>query len=389
MYDLAIVGAGPAGATLARMLQGRYRILLLDKRSLDLERPCAPDGESSAHPLGPAKCCGGLLAPDAQKMLARLGLGLPPNVLCGEQLFAVRSIDLPSRLERFYQRHYINLDREKFDRWLVSLLHEDVNFQGRTVLTNCRREDRTWLLQLADGDSGAPRQERAKILIGADGANSAVRRLAFASTQPARRWPADTYVAIQEWHECPQMLPYFGAIFDPQVTDFYSWTIPKGDFLIVGSAMRPGADIRRKFDLLKSRLGPFGYSLGQCVRREGGFLLRPMTGRQTITRDDDLALIGEAGGWISPSSAEGLSYAMGSAMLAAGALAQGIDGFAARYRQAGAGLRRNLLLKRLKCPLMYSPSLRKAVMRLGIAALPMDGDQPFEHTMPAAPAAGR
>ena len=63
-FDLAVVGAGPAGATLARLLAGRYRVLLLDRRPLWDEGP-ARDCD---------KACGGLLAPDAQRML-----GAPPG----------------------------------------------------------------------------------------------------------------------------------------------------------------------------------------------------------------------------------------------------------------------------------------------------------------------
>ena len=61
-YDIAIIGAGPAGCTLARLLDRSYRVLLLDKRDL-----------SSEEYPGMSKCCGGLLAPDAQKMLGRMG----------------------------------------------------------------------------------------------------------------------------------------------------------------------------------------------------------------------------------------------------------------------------------------------------------------------------
>jgi hypothetical protein len=55
-------------------------------------------------------------------MIAKLGLGIPKDVLVDPQLFAVRAIDLTNHLERLYQRFYFNMDREKFDRWLVSLL---------------------------------------------------------------------------------------------------------------------------------------------------------------------------------------------------------------------------------------------------------------------------
>jgi flavin-dependent dehydrogenase len=71
MYDVAIIGAGPAGATLARLIGDQYKVLLIEKRRL----PDQSEGFSAI------KCCGGLLAPDAQMMLSKLGLGLPKSVL--------------------------------------------------------------------------------------------------------------------------------------------------------------------------------------------------------------------------------------------------------------------------------------------------------------------
>jgi flavin-dependent dehydrogenase len=120
MYDLIIVGAGPAGATLARLLGKNNKILLLDRRRMDRSG-------SLGMKEGLEKCCGGLIAPDAQQMLAKMGLGVPRGVLVGPQLFTVRTIDVRNRLERHYQRHYINIDREKFDSWLVSLIPSGVD----------------------------------------------------------------------------------------------------------------------------------------------------------------------------------------------------------------------------------------------------------------------
>ncbi|MHC4540530.1 MAG: FAD-dependent oxidoreductase, partial [Planctomycetota bacterium] len=111
MFDIAIIGAGPAGATLARLIAGQYKVLLVDKRPLDVAQ-----GHSAR------KCCGGLLAPDAQGMLSRMGLGLPKSVLVDPQLFVVRAIDTKQQIERYYQRYYINMDRLKFDRWLLSMV---------------------------------------------------------------------------------------------------------------------------------------------------------------------------------------------------------------------------------------------------------------------------
>ncbi len=57
MYDIVIVGSGPAGSNLARLIGDKYKVLLIDKRDLENENP-------KNHTN---KCCGGLLAPDAQK----------------------------------------------------------------------------------------------------------------------------------------------------------------------------------------------------------------------------------------------------------------------------------------------------------------------------------
>jgi len=66
-YDLAIIGLGPAGATLAGFADKNLRVIAIDKKD---DRP-----QSFEKP------CGGLLAPDAQKTLAHFRLTLPLEIL--------------------------------------------------------------------------------------------------------------------------------------------------------------------------------------------------------------------------------------------------------------------------------------------------------------------
>jgi geranylgeranyl reductase len=37
MYDIVIIGAGPAGANLARLIGNQYKVLLMDKRDFENE----------------------------------------------------------------------------------------------------------------------------------------------------------------------------------------------------------------------------------------------------------------------------------------------------------------------------------------------------------------
>lgn len=350
MYDFVIAGAGPSGATLARLIGSKYKVLLLERRKLLSEKGALQ------------KCCGGLLAPDAQKMLAALGLGIPRDVLVGPQLFTVRTIDRDHGIERFYQRHYINMDREKFDRYLVSLIPPQVEVRDGCVLSAFE--------ETGDGVTvrfqfqGKEFNETCRFLIGADGAFSLIRRRLFGADPGL-----SPYIAIQERFPIQEAPPYFSVIFDREITDFYSWTIPKEDCLVVGAALLPRHDPRLRFSLLKERLALSGEPSPKCTRREGAFLLRPRSTHCLKTGRGRIALAGEAAGFISPTSAEGLSYAFKSALAlskSAGALD---DTLIARYSAGTARLRKNIFFKILKVPFMYNRALRKLIMRSGITCM--------------------
>lgn len=355
MYDVAIIGAGPAGATLARLIGQQYRVLLIDRRPLD-----------EPEQLSQGKCCGGLLAPDAQAMLSRLGLGLPRSVLEEPQLFVVRAIDVPRRLERCYQRHYINMDRLRFDRWLLSMVPGSVDIRlGCRLHTYEAQGDR---FRLVFGRDGSQFTEAARIVVGADGAGSRVRALLGLKGPAPKR-----YFAIQEWVEADDRLPYFSSIFDPEITDYYCWTIPKDNHLVIGAALAPRDRTTERFDLLKTKLRHWGIEFGKTVWREGTYLLRPESVRQVSTGSRGIALIGEAAGWISPSSAEGLSYAFRSAQILAEVLHAGPENFERRYHRATLSMRRNILFKSLKSRVVFNPTLRGVVMRLGLQSMTVCG----------------
>ncbi len=346
-YDIAIVGAGPAGATLARLLDKRYKVLLLDRRDLI-------DGENEKR----MKCCGGLLAPDAQHMLGKLGLAVPTDVLVDPQLFLVRTIDFDNLQERFYQRFYFNMDRKRFDEWLVSLIPESVD-----LAMGCRFNS---LSEAKDGYEIAFMfenkifTEKVNVIVGADGAWSSVRKQLYNDQDTFRK-----YIAIQEWFETDESVPYYGAVFDSEITDFYSWTISKNGQLIIGSALEPQKDAQDRFEALKDNLREYGFSFGKRIRREGAYMLRPRKG-DVITGNNHAALIGEAGGFISPSSAEGISYALKSAHALALSLNEGIEGFQKRYIKRTGALKTNIALKQLKSPAMYNKTLRGVIMKSGL-----------------------
>lgn len=364
MYDVAIIGAGPAGATLARLIGGHYRTLLVDRRALD--------SDFSAGSL--SKPCGGLLAPAAQAELARQGLGVPASVIAGPQLFAVRTLDLPAGLERLYQRFYVNVDREAFDRWLVSLVPSGVDIACGWSLTSLEVHDSAPFLRFRTADGGSA-GVRARLVIGADGAGSLVRRIAFPDTPAPER-----YVAVQAAFESGFAEPYYEAVFDNSLTDFYGWTIPKGGELLVGAAFERGAGAGAAYDEFVRRLRANGARFGAELSRSAATIARPTNPLCLCPGAGNVLLVGEAAGFVSPSSAEGISYALRSAAAVERALWPGLAEVAARYRTAALPLAASVCAKMVKSSAIYGPAARRLVMRSGLGAI---AHQPGVGTSPA------
>ena len=355
MYDVCIIGAGPAGSTLARMLGGRMRVLLADAR---------PFGSDDAP--GGCKPCGGLLAPAAQRELARQGLCVPAGVVDGPQLFAVRAIDADSGLERLYQRHYLNVDRGRLDRWLVSLVPADVD-----TLSGWRADsietDRDGHTVRFRGAGGVHASARAAFVVGADGATSFVRRTLFPHAPLPRR-----YVSVQGEFEPTGADVYYGSIFAGDLTDYYGWSVPKSGSLLVGGAFVPGRGVPSRFDALVRLAREHGLPAGREVRRRSAVLLRPSSPAQIALAVDRAALVGEAAGLVSPSSGEGISYALRSAAALARALAPGVAGAEGRYGLEVAGTAADVTLRMAKSAIVYGGASRRLIMGSGIGAVRPD-----------------
>jgi len=281
-------------------------------------------------------------------------------VLVDPQIFAVRTIDLKTGLIRHYQRFYMNLDRHKFDLWLTSLIPEHVDIFDDSQCTGIERKGGIYQLQFVH--QGETRQIAARYIVGADGANSMVRRLLY----PGKS--IRSYVSIQQWFPESHLNPFYSCVFDPDNTDCYSWTISKDGYFIFGGAY-PKKDGRARFERQKERLQELGICFGEAHKTEACLVLRPSRFTDFCTGKDNAFLIGEAAGFISPSSLEGISSAINTAYILSKVLNVREANPCNVYHRRTLGLRLKLFLKVLKSPFMYSLPLRKMVMASGLNSI--------------------
>ena len=348
MYDLAIIGGGPAGATLARLVGKSMNTVLADKR-------CGN---------GEGKVCGGLLSPDAQKVLSKFEITLPKDILVDPQIFSVKTIDVPRGLVRNYQRFYLNLDRKAFDAWLISLVTDKVEIIDGRAASVSRLPDGTFEVTVHTG--GERRLIHARYVCGCDGSHSIVRKTFFPQRDIRR------YVAIQQRFQCGDINPFFSCIFDPSNGDCCSWSIFKNNEMIYGGAF-PKDGCRERLERQKACVEKFGFDFSHLKSTEACLVSRPSSIGEIFTGDRSVFLAGEAAGFGSPSSREGISFAMESATALAEAMKSDDPGKS--YRSGIGHLKKKIGVKLLKSAVLYNYFLRGVIMRSGIDSVDVVGEK--------------
>jgi len=195
------------------------------------------------------------LANDAQKSFIRQKLNIPTDILTNPQIFSVKTIDLQTKLVRNYQRSYISFDRHKFDLWLKSLIPTTVTVLHNTLCKEVRRIIDGYQITFVD-ENQIEQNVTARYVIGADGANSVVRRMRYPNHSIRQ------YVAIQQWFTEKHSNPFYSCIFDNQLTNCYAWSMSKDGYFILGGAF-PKKNANKHFEQLKQKLTQQGFIFGE------------------------------------------------------------------------------------------------------------------------------
>lgn len=330
-YQTVVVGAGPAGIMAAYHAASAGPVLLID-----------------ASPLPRDKSCGGMLNEYAQHFLRQYG-SLPADLILDPAWVNFRYHDWDRRVLKPTELRFSNVDRRGFDDWLVSLLPDNVTVSGGTALRSFTQNGGPVLVSLESG--GTASEVTCETLIGCDGPRSQVRRSLGAGS-------VSTYVTLQDFCKLDGDLePFFDCIYLRDVGDSfaYAYVVPKGDVAIVGSVFYPKTKRPyEKHDLVLERLR-VSLPLGASVKREAWVALSVRDPKDVVPGEGRILLAGEAGGFMSPTSGEGISYALNTGRLAGKSVAESRPEDAVRaYTAASAQIAANIRRKLKWLPFMES-----------------------------------
>ncbi len=333
--DVIVVGAGPAGSSVAHHLaQVGIDVLLLEKSSFPRE-----------------KVCGDGLTPRATRQLLRMGIDLEApgwvrnrglRIVGGTHVLELGWPDLAD-----YPAYGLVRTREDFDELLARHAEKSgARLHERTAVTGAVLDERTGrvvgvsarTVDDAGRRTGAEQTFRAPVVVAADG-NSA--RLAL-SLGMQRREDRPMGVAVRTYYESPRhdddWLESHLELWDgpweqpgSSLLPGYGWIFGVGDGtcnvglgILDTSASFQHVDYRH---LLRTWLDqtPEEWGLREQHRTAAvrGAAL-PMAFNRKPHYDRGLLLVGDAGGMVNPFNGEGIAYALESGEMAADVVAQAL-----------------------------------------------------------------
>jgi geranylgeranyl reductase family protein len=293
MYDVIVVGAGPAGSMAAKKAaDAGCKVLLVEKMQLPRE-----------------KSCSGILIKKSINSVQKEFGKIPHNLPCKTKNKGIIITNEKNKQFKF-ESEGLNVWRSSFDQWLSSVAEESgVEVRQSTSAISCEEKEDHVVVKL---QCNGTYYEKAKVLIACDGATSKIKR-SLGKDQTNQILTYQTF--------CRGTIDldgsFFYAFLDPKFSQYDAWFNVKDDFLVFGVGVKEAALIKSYHSRFLSFLASeFNAKIQSCVRGEIGILPYIMKGYNTDLGEGRVLFAGEAANFLNPMG-EGISSALITGAMAA------------------------------------------------------------------------
>ena len=287
--DVIVVGAGPAGATMAfELARSGIDVLILERSKLPRYKLCGGGVTWKAVQQLPFD-----ISPIVQKTLRQMTLlrnGSPRVTIQSDQPLVCMTM------------------RDEFDAFLTT----------RACEQGAKLADGQSVTQITETDDGYQIETpsdcyRCQVLVGADGAHSKVAQSIGLHNKPVLGLALEAEVRVPP----DQMSIWQNSLCVDigQLSKGYGWIFPKRDHLSIGAAAEAIGyrELKEYYDrFVGDKLG-----IDSTQPRPLGHFL-PMRKRHMPIQHGRALLVGDAAGLVDPFTGEGIFYAIRSAQIAAG-----------------------------------------------------------------------
>lgn len=275
VYDVVVVGAGPAGSTCAMVTQkAGLKTLLLEKTDFSMIKICT----------GLLTTTDGLTKNEAA-IFDKIYPDIPEEVYSSPKIIYPR-VFYANKLVFKSKHQHRNFNRSKLDKWLA--LNSKAELKTNAMLKSYSEENQS--LRVDYTYLGETKTINCKYLVGADGGDSFVLKTLF----PSKFKQIDKAIVRQYVLQGKINLEENCFYLFLEKKSFFHWVIPKDNVFLIGTGFRVNEDIDNKMEqyleFLRSNYNLSGEVVAQNQRNINDHWIDCMLGKGHIL------LTGEAAG---------------------------------------------------------------------------------------------